>query len=98
MGYSHGYGQTGRTGLVTFTTAGDPDLKRSAEILESLDRAGADVLEVGVPFSDPLADGPIIQRASERALAAGSTLAVTLDLVAEVREFNFGRYRVVHVR
>ena len=75
----------GRTGLVTFTTAGDPDLKRSAEILESLDRAGADVLEVGVPFSDPLADGPIIQRASERALAAGSTLAVTLDLVAEVR-------------
>src|SRR4030095_16548877 len=54
----------GRPGLVTYTTAGDPDLPRSAEILKALDRAGADVLEVGVPFSDPLADGPLIQRAS----------------------------------
>ena len=60
-----------RTGLVTYVTAGDPDLPRSAEILKRLDRAGADVLEVGVPFSDPLADGPVIQRATERALAAG---------------------------
>ena len=76
----------GRTGLVTFTTAGDPDLTRSAEVLLVLDRAGADVLEVGVPFSDPLADGPVIQRASERALAAGSTLAATLELVAGVRD------------
>ena len=75
----------GRRGLVTFTTAGDPDLERSAEILRVLDRAGADVLEVGVPFSDPLADGPVIQRASERALRAGATLARVLDLVAEVR-------------
>jgi len=75
----------GRHGLVTFTTAGDPDLERSAEILQVLDRAGADVLEVGVPFSDPLADGPVIQRASERALRAGATLARVLDLVAEVR-------------
>ncbi len=75
----------GRTGLVTFTTAGDPDLERSAEVLRVLDRAGADVLEVGVPFSDPLADGPVIQRASERALAAGGTLATALDLVAGVR-------------
>ena len=49
----------GRPGLVTFTTAGDPDLPRSAEILKALDRAGADVIEVGVPFSDPLADGPV---------------------------------------
>ena len=54
-------------GLVTFITAGDPELDRSAEILRVLDAAGADVLEVGVPFSDPLADGPVIQRASERA-------------------------------
>ena len=61
-------------GLVTFTTAGDPDLPRSADILQALDRAGADVLEVGVPFSDPLADGPVIQRATERALAAGGSL------------------------
>ena len=74
-----------RTGLVTFTTAGDPDLERSAEVLRVLDRAGADVLEVGVPFSDPLADGPVIQRASERALAAGGTLATAIDLVAGVR-------------
>ena len=75
----------GRSGLVTFTTAGDPDLPRSADVLRALDRAGADVLEVGVPFSDPLADGPVIQRASERALRAGATLARVLELVAAVR-------------
>ena len=75
----------GRRGLVTFTTAGDPDLPRSADILRALDRAGADVLEVGVPFSDPLADGPVIQRASERALRAGATLTRVLDLVEAVR-------------
>jgi tryptophan synthase alpha chain len=74
-----------RTGLVTYVTAGDPDMDRSSEILLALDRAGADVLEVGVPFSDPVADGPVIQRASERALAAGSTLGATLDLVARIR-------------
>ncbi len=74
-----------RTGLVTFVTAGDPDLPRSAAILRALDQAGADVLEVGVPFSDPLADGPEIQRASERALRAGTTLQAVLDLVARVR-------------
>ncbi len=77
--------QEERPGLVTFTTAGDPDLAHSAEILRALDAAGADVLEVGVPFSDPLADGPVIQRASERALAAGATLRRTLDLVEDVR-------------
>src|SRR5262245_16757175 len=75
----------GRPGLVTFTTAGDPDLPRSAEILKALDRAGADVLEVGVPFSDPLADGPAIQRATERALAAGGSLRASLALVQQVR-------------
>ena len=75
----------GQPGLVTYTTAGDPDLARSAEILKALDRAGADVLEVGVPFSDPLADGPVIQRATERALAAGTTLAGVLDLIQSVR-------------
>jgi tryptophan synthase alpha chain len=77
--------QEGRTGLVTYVTAGDPDLDRSRDILLALDRAGADVLEVGVPFSDPLADGPVIQRATERALAAGATLGRVLDLVASVR-------------
>jgi len=75
----------GRPGLVTYTTAGDPDLPRSAEILKALDRAGADVLEVGVPFSDPLADGPVIQRATERALAAGSSLRASLSLIEGVR-------------
>jgi tryptophan synthase alpha chain len=74
-----------RPGLVTFTTAADPDIARSAEILRALDRAGADVLEVGVPFSDPLADGPVIQRATERALAAGGNLRVSLDIIRKVR-------------
>jgi tryptophan synthase alpha chain len=72
-------------GLVTYVTAGDPDLSRSREVLLALARAGADVLEVGVPFSDPIADGPVIQRASERALAAGSHLEASLDLVKSVR-------------
>ena len=74
-----------RPGLVTYTTAGDPDLPRSGEILCALDRAGADVIEVGVPFSDPLADGPVIQRATERALAAGANLRQVLALVEAVR-------------
>jgi tryptophan synthase alpha chain len=74
-----------RTGLVTYVTAGDPDMARSADILCALDRAGADVLEVGIPFSEPLADGPVIQRATERALAAGATASGVLDLVARVR-------------
>ena len=74
-----------RPGLVTYTTAGDPDLPRSAEILKALDRAGADVLEVGVPFSDPLADGPVIQRATERAIAAGGSLRASLAMIAAVR-------------
>src|SRR5438876_11483032 len=74
-----------RTGLITYTTAGDPDLPRSGEILKALDRAGADVIEVGVPFSDPLADGPVIQRATERALAAGGSLRSTLALIEKIR-------------
>jgi tryptophan synthase alpha chain len=72
-------------GLVTYITAGDPSLRETAAILRSLDRAGADVLEVGVPFSDPLADGPVIQRATERALASGTTLAGVLDMLGELR-------------
>jgi tryptophan synthase alpha chain len=74
-----------RPGLVTYVTAGDPDLTRSADIVVALDRAGADVIEVGVPFSDPLADGPVIQRATERALAAGATLHTVLAMIADVR-------------
>lgn len=74
-----------QTGLVTYVTAGDPDLPRSAEIIKRLDRAGADVIELGVPFSDPLADGPVIQRATERALAAGTTLPKVLGMLASIR-------------
>jgi len=75
----------GRTGLVTYVTAGDPDLQRSAGIIKRLDQAGADVLEIGVPFSDPLADGPVIQRATERALAAGVTLSQVLGMLKTLR-------------
>jgi tryptophan synthase alpha chain len=72
-------------GLVAYVTAGDPDLARSAEILVALANAGADVIEVGVPFSDPLADGPVIQRAVERALASGTTLRRTLEMIRRTR-------------
>ena len=74
-----------RPGLVTYITAGDPDLPRTEGILRALDRAGAGVIEHGVPFTDPLADGPVIQRATERALAAGATLKGVLDVVGRVR-------------
>ena len=76
----------GRPGLVTYITAGDPSLARTRDLLRLLPRAGADVIELGVPFSDPLADGPVIQRATERALASGTTLTQVLALVAEVRQ------------
>src|SRR4051812_49577467 len=76
---------SGRPGLVAYVTAGDPDLPRTGEILVALAANGADVIEVGVPFSDPLADGPVIQRASERALAGGTTLRRTLQMIAETR-------------
>jgi tryptophan synthase alpha chain len=72
-------------GLVTYVTAGDPDLSRTEGILRALDRGGADVLEIGVPFSDPLADGPVIQRATERALASGTTLSGVLDMLTRLR-------------
>jgi tryptophan synthase alpha chain len=74
-----------KAGLVTYITAGDPSLAQTEGIIRALDRAGADVLEVGVPFSDPLADGPVIQRATERALAAGATLGGVLDSIARIR-------------
>ena len=75
-------------GLVTYITAGDPSLEASAEIVIAAAGAGADVIELGVPFSDPLADGPTIQRASERALRGGATLAGVIDLVRRVREHS----------
>jgi len=76
----------GRAGLVTFLTAGDPDLETFARILEGLPAAGADIIELGMPFSDPMADGPAIQAASQRALANGMTLRKTLGLVRRFRE------------
>lgn len=75
----------GEGGLVAYVTAGDPDLETTGAILRAIDAAGADVIEVGVPFSDPLADGPVIQRASERALAAGASLGRTLSMLGCVR-------------
>ena len=72
-------------GLVAFITAGDPSLAATESFVLALADAGADVIELGVPFSDPVADGPAIQRSSERALRAGATLAGVLDLVASIR-------------
>jgi tryptophan synthase alpha chain len=74
-----------RAGLVAFVTAGDPDLATSRAILEALPEAGADLIELGMPFSDPMADGPAIQASSLRALKSGTTLAKVLELVASFR-------------
>lgn len=76
----------GRGALVTFVTAGDPDYDTCRDILMGLPAAGADVIELGMPFSDPMADGPAIQASSQRALAAGQTMRKTLALVAEFRK------------
>jgi tryptophan synthase alpha chain len=74
----------GRGALVAYLTAGYPSLSATVEIAEALDGAGVDVLELGVPFSDPVADGPVIQRASEASLAAGTTLEGCLDAASEI--------------
>ncbi|MGD9844260.1 MAG: tryptophan synthase subunit alpha [Variibacter sp.] len=81
----HALRQNGNAALVTFLTAGDPDLETSRAILAALPAAGADVIELGMPFTDPMADGPAIQASSQRALKAGMTLAKTLDLVRGFR-------------
>ena len=75
----------GRAGLVTFVTAGDPDPVTAAAILDGLSGAGADIIELGMPFTDPMADGPAIQASSLRALAAGQTMVETLAMVARFR-------------
>jgi tryptophan synthase alpha chain len=94
----------GRKGLVTFVTAGDPDYATSREILLGLPGAGADLIELGMPFSDPMADGPAIQASSLRALKAGQTMRRTLELVREFRARDrdtpivlFGYYNPVYV-
>jgi tryptophan synthase alpha chain len=71
--------------FIPFVVAGDPDLETTHDVLRGLARAGADAIELGVPFSDPIADGPVIQRAADRALARGTTLARTLALAADFR-------------
>jgi tryptophan synthase alpha chain len=76
----------GRAALVTFLTAGDPDAATSLAILKNLPAAGADVIELGMPFTDPMADGPAIQASSQRALKGGQTLRKTLELIREFRK------------
>ncbi|MCD6525816.1 MAG: tryptophan synthase subunit alpha [Desulfuromonas sp.] len=77
-----------RKALIPFITAGDPDLATTEQTILTLVDAGADIIELGMPFSDPMADGPTIQAASERALASGTTLDAVLDLVERVREYS----------
>jgi tryptophan synthase alpha chain len=77
-----------KTALIPFITAGDPSLDSTLPTMHALAKAGADVIELGVPFSDPMADGPVIQRSSERALAKGMTLRKVLAIVAEFRKTN----------
>jgi tryptophan synthase alpha chain len=78
--------EAGELGLIAYITAGDPSLDATLEIALAAAKAGADILELGVPFSDPLADGPVIQRASERALRCGATLAGVLAVAASIRK------------
>ena len=80
--------EQGKKALVTFITAGDPDLETSEKIVHKLIESGVDLIELGFPFSDPMADGPTIQLASERALASGTTLRGVLDMVARVRHHS----------
>ncbi len=75
-----------RAALIAYITAGDPSLERTPAIVAALERGGADIIELGVPFSDPIADGPVIQAASERALKAGATLHRVLDVARRIRE------------
>jgi tryptophan synthase alpha chain len=95
--------EASRAGLVTFLTAGDPDLETSLELIAGLPEAGADLIEIGMPFTDPMADGPSIQAASLRALRAGTKMAATLDLVRRFRRRDqdtpivlMGYYNPIH--
>src|SRR3954451_23934957 len=78
----------GRSAFVTFLMAGDPDPKTSLDIIKALPKAGADIIEIGMPFTDPMADGPAIQASGLRALKAGTTLKKTLTLVRDFRSGN----------
>src|SRR6185437_5118954 len=76
----------GKKGFIPFITAGDPDLQTTGELIIELARAGATLIELGIPFSDPMADGPVIQRASERALRHGFGIDEVLQVVSEARK------------
>jgi len=76
----------GRKALIAYITAGDPSPEVTAELVAALERGGADLIELGVPFSDPIAEGPVIQRAIERALRAGTSLSGVLAIAAEIRQ------------
>jgi tryptophan synthase alpha chain len=76
----------GRKGLIAYLTVGDPTPERTPALVEAMVRGGADLIELGVPFSDPIADGPVIQRAGERALRAGTTLTKVLEIAAQIRK------------
>src|SRR6266403_5179863 len=80
--------QEGRAGLVIYLTAGDPDPETSFALFSDLAEAGADLVEIGMPFSDPMADGPAIQAAGQRALKRGASLRSTLDLVRSLRQHD----------
>src|SRR6202140_5416348 len=75
----------GKKGLIAYITAGDPTPDRTPALVEALERGGADLIELGVPFSDPIADGPVIQRAGDRALRAGTTLPKVLEIARQIR-------------
>src|SRR5438045_7044198 len=75
----------GRKGLIAYITAGDPSPDRTPALVEALERGGSDLIELGVPFSDPIADGPVIQRAGYRALQAGTTVRKVLEIATQIR-------------
>jgi len=83
-----GLRQEGKKGLIAYLTAGDPSPEDTVELVLALERGGAGLIELGVPFSDPVADGPVIQAASERALKAGATLRKVLEAAAEIRRHS----------
>jgi tryptophan synthase alpha chain len=93
---------TGKKALVVYLTAGDPDLEKTREFVLAMDRAGVDICEIGVPFSDPTADGPIIQAASQRALKGGANLRKILKMIKKIRNISqipivlFGYYNPIY--
>jgi len=93
----------GKKALITFITAGDPNINKSKEIIFELEKSGADIVELGIPFSDPMADGPTIQAASERALKKGVELRHVMDMVKDIRRKSsipiilFGYYNPIFV-